>query len=626
MRPSIPESRCKMQLIRAPVLPPETATPHPLPKPGADGRQPVIRINHPGYPPPGNELITVPALDPLPRTQTEREERRQQFAPVRQAVQEAELQREEAGDIDVDVGLHHGTVLTICGIIADNAFERVFLSHDADGLSRVDDRWQYDDIIPAGVYWLQVTPMPSRGAPAQGGGIAAALGPAPAVQQEPVNTISVPSMPPPPPPPPPRASRPYPIVANFESWRFPHDRLPASWSKADEPPTSTPAPGIAHPISERIRTLQSYSTSSCVISAHSIAVEQAHVVPKACADWFTQNGMRCYNDPSPQQLGRIDQPRNKIGLRSDLHTFFDSRHLVIIPKPVFVQPPVSSVTHPAASPPALSQYALAVHMLSTPAYEVIPLYHNLALQYRILGNGTCQQYSGSREFLFARFAWSIFRLLQGFLDAERWVLVRARQSRGHSLVEGYEYKWASNASLKTTPSSRSSSKRPASEMAQGESADSDEPGHRSKRRRLRPAAELLTTGEELDENEIFQLDEGQYLQYEAMRRRAEREAERELEEQAALDDSNGLDHGKSETYEDIMRWRAQTSDFSDVGDIEANSPPDLSFTESHGSNRSSASLSHPEVHDHRDGNDIAVDDPASKASRISSVNDVRIEP
>lgn len=258
-------------------------------------------------------------------------------------------------------------------------------------------------------------------------------------------------------------------------------------------------------------------------------------------------------------------------------------------------------------------------MLSTPAYEVIPLYHNLALQYRVLGNGKFQQYSGSREFLFARFAWSIFRCLQGFLDAERWVLVRTRQPRGFSLVEEYDYKWASNASLKTTPSSRSSSKRTASEMAQGESADIDETGHQSKHKRMRPAAESLMAGEELDENEIFQLDEGQYLQYEAMRRRAEREADKALEDQAALDDSNGLDHGKPETFEEIMRWCAQTSDSSDVGDIEANSPPDLSFTESRGSNKSSASLSHshPEVHNHHDGNDIAVQDPASKTNRLS---------
>ncbi|CAN8096744.1 unnamed protein product [Discula destructiva] len=333
--------------------------------------------------------------------------------------------------------------------------------------------------------------------------------------------------------------------------------------------------------------------------------------------------MRVYNDPSPQQLGHIDQPRNKIALRSDLHTLFDSRHLVIVPKPVFVQPPVSSAIQLAATPSAASQQsALTVHVLSTPAYELIPLYHNLALQCENPGSGPSQQYPGSREFLFARFAWSIFRLLQGFLDADRWVLVRSRTPCSNSVTASYEYKWANNSTLKTTPSSRSSSKRPASEMAQDEVAGKDEARNRRKRRRVRPAHEMLTTGEELDEDELFQLDRGQYLQYEAMRRRIERDAEREtqrqIQQEACIDES---DDGKADVNEEIARWRIQTCEFGDVGEMDANLTPDLSFTESLGSNRSSSSLLHPELHDHQDvSNGIAVDYAAGKASRLASAN------
>lgn len=55
-------------------------------------------------------------------------------------------------------------------------------------------------------------------------------------------------------------------------------------------------------------------------------------------------------------------------------------------------------------------------------YELIPLYHNLALRYGGLRPGIApsQQYLSFREFLFASLAWSIFKRVQGFLDTERW--------------------------------------------------------------------------------------------------------------------------------------------------------------------------------------------------------------
>lgn len=122
-------------------------------------------------------MITIPALDPLPNSQV----RRGRHSPLssQDRHDEEQVQEQQAGqgsgepvefDVEVDVDLHHGTVLTICGIIADNAFDRVFLSNDRDCLSRADEHCYYDDILPAGEYWLQVTPTPVNLKPNEGAG------------------------------------------------------------------------------------------------------------------------------------------------------------------------------------------------------------------------------------------------------------------------------------------------------------------------------------------------------------------------------------------------------------------------------------------------------------------------
>lgn len=271
-------------------------------------------------------------------------------------------------------------------------------------------------------------------------------------------------------------------------------------------------------------------------------------------------------------------------------------------------------------------------------YELIPLYHNLALRYQGLGPGTgpSQQYLGSREFLFARFAWSIFRLVQGFLDTERWVVVRSSLPQNQSSsTAGYEHKWASNASLAPRASSRSSSKRPASEIAQDAAEYLDEPDRSKRRRSLsvrRTAEDMLHSGEELNKDELFQLDESQLLIYETMRRREGRSEEclgRSSQEPREVDcvDSRSK----------VERWRSQT--LSELDSVEGDDgvegedvrgrgrgigdspspplspppppPPDLSF--SYGSEKSSALLSDP-VDPGVANHNATTDDSASKAS------------
>jgi hypothetical protein len=61
--------------------------------------------------------------------------------------------------------------------------------------------------------------------------------------------------------------------------------------------------------------------------------ESAHLVPRSAADWFEANGMGEYN-LSQTLLGDwvLDDVRNAIALRRDIHSEFDERKFVIAPK------------------------------------------------------------------------------------------------------------------------------------------------------------------------------------------------------------------------------------------------------------------------------------------------------
>lgn len=514
-----------MRLIRPPALPPpETAPPHSLPRLGPDGRQPVIRIKHPDYPPPTDVLITIPAFDPIPST-SELAARAGRAADAGHHEDGQEEDQHQLSDVDqedsfpeteleVPVGLHHGTVLTICSIIADNAFDRAFLSYDREGRRKIQDTWHYDSILPPGEYWLQVPPLQTNGPNSRreqdgitrthAGGVAA---PAEETKQP---------------------KQPYPIIPCFAEWRFPHGKLPSSWSKSHQPPPAPQDRSHSRSMAARLGALQTVA-SSCMISGHRAGIEIAHIVHSKLGAWFTENEMSQYNTPSPLQTARIDQPSNKVRMRADLHALWDSAYLTIVPKPVFVEapaflPPTSQIppspqpastsqsSEPSTAAPAPApskQYALAVHVLATPAsqLEIIPLYHNLALRFQEPGNEFSRQYFDSREFFFARFAWSIFPLLQSFLDKQRWIAVRRKQGQYSDVPTGthpeapyYEYKWSM-----PPPSSRNSSrKRSASQIssAQDDAGWDDDDGYMEElqsRKRKRRSLPLNGSNEDLDE-------------------------------------------------------------------------------------------------------------------------------
>ena len=85
-------------------------------------RTPTVILRHPGY---GidNILLTLPAVD---------------------------------GTTKTPPGLHQRTVLTAGAIIADNAFDRVYLTRDRAGSVRVDTTLALDGLLEPGEYWLQL--------------------------------------------------------------------------------------------------------------------------------------------------------------------------------------------------------------------------------------------------------------------------------------------------------------------------------------------------------------------------------------------------------------------------------------------------------------------------------------
>ena len=208
----------------------------------------------------------------------------------------------------------------------------------------------------------------------------------------------------------------YPIVPNFTQWRFPHGKLPDLWQSFSIP--NEPEDRSLPRQSNTIQALFSRDIS-CRVTKHVEGTECAHLVPKSDLIWFEQNDMAryigytlfetyisntsfSYGNPSRAGVEFIDDARNAVLLRSDVHKFFDDKRLAFILKPSAELP---------------SPTALVVHVLIPGSTaELIGLYHNLSLQ----------QLTGiSVEYLFARFAWTIFDFLKPFLQQgqKRWICV-----------------------------------------------------------------------------------------------------------------------------------------------------------------------------------------------------------
>ncbi|KAJ8129197.1 hypothetical protein O1611_g4435 [Lasiodiplodia mahajangana] len=300
----------------------------PLLSPACNSTPPRIRIRHPGYKECRGEniLLELPAIDYIVESSSQ----------VRTS------------------GLHHGTAIIACGIIANNAFDDVYFSHDPYGQTRV--RIPRDNILEPGDYWLQLTgrepPPPTTCSPSP-------------------ELISTPKD---------DKYYKYPIVPSFRDWQFPHGQLPDEWQRPHSPPQ--PALAKTYEVADR-----------CFLTDLRIGLEKCHLIPSAQQEWFNENEMSLYCNISTDST--IDDEANMVSLMANIRVAFDNCSFVIVPKP-------------SAADPRL--YAFAAHILSTTpeARDFADLYQNVSIQTKYIN-------ALSPEFLFARFAWALFPYLQKFV-------------------------------------------------------------------------------------------------------------------------------------------------------------------------------------------------------------------
>jgi hypothetical protein len=117
-------------------------------------------------------------------------------------------------------------------------------------------------------------------------------------------------------------------------------------------------------------------------------------------DWWKENDMSRYNTGSTTTL---DDTANALLLRADLHIAFDKLCVALVPKPA-TDGSMRLVAHPLEYSPELEQ-----------------LYHNRELHPTAVGV----------DMLYSRFAWSVFTLLDAFLECkiDRRLTLRASDAR-----------------------------------------------------------------------------------------------------------------------------------------------------------------------------------------------------
>ncbi|KAE8822121.1 hypothetical protein PTNB85_10510 [Pyrenophora teres f. teres] len=120
---------------------------------------------------------------------------------------------------------------------------------------------------------------------------------------------------------------------------------------------------------------------SCRLSGCREQLQVAHIVPQSELGWWKENDMSRYNTGSTATL---DDAANALLLRADLH---------IVPKPT-------------TDPTTDGSMRLVAHLLEY-SPELEHLYHNRELYPTAVG----------MDMLYARFAWSVFTLLDAFLES-----------------------------------------------------------------------------------------------------------------------------------------------------------------------------------------------------------------
>jgi HNH endonuclease len=250
-------------------------------------------------------------------------------------------------------GIHYDTARIACGVIANNRWDGYF-SRERVKTSAVVGILP-DGIIPPGDYYFHLAE------PAEGKSSAHA-----ASRLDTDISVQAADHP----------ILPYPVATRFCDWQFPHNNLPDQWANMTVLP---PLPAR----SANSSTLVAQRDTTCRISNCGEACEVAHIIPKAEDVWFHSNRMSRYiSRMSRSGESAIGDTTNLMLLRVDLHRLFDEPRFALVPK--------------AGN--------IVCHFVEMS--ELVPLLHNVTLQPL---NGV------AIEYIFSRFAWSIFNYTGEFL-------------------------------------------------------------------------------------------------------------------------------------------------------------------------------------------------------------------
>ncbi|KAF1816275.1 hypothetical protein P152DRAFT_504981 [Eremomyces bilateralis CBS 781.70] len=112
----------------------------------------------------------------------------------------------------------------------------------------------------------------------------------------------------------------YPIVVSFAHFKFPHRNLPPYWtSEALRIPRSN-------------HQFRQTDLSDTLLMRDRSCTEAAHLIPRVEERWFRSNEMLKYTSRPLPSVTSTDDPRNAPLLRSDLHSTFDAKRWVVVPK------------------------------------------------------------------------------------------------------------------------------------------------------------------------------------------------------------------------------------------------------------------------------------------------------
>jgi hypothetical protein len=198
---------------------------------------------------------------------------------------------------------------------------------------------------------------------------------------------------------------PYPIVPNFQEWKFPHGRLPQHWQtmattwKLVKPSKPFPASMLSTALNTRDVT--------CRMTKAISLTQTSHVVPQTEVEWFVRENMSQYN---VNGSSKVNDERNAMLLRAELHIGFDQKVFVFVPKP-----------------DDTGSMHLVAHVLQDYG-DIEHAYHNCPLH----PTGV------DINMFYARFAWSIFGTIDTFLIGSERRRLKLRNSLSDLLDEkGY---------------------------------------------------------------------------------------------------------------------------------------------------------------------------------------------